>query len=214
MYHYVYKTINLITNKVYIGAHSSDELDDGYLGSGKALKDAIQKHGKDNFQRVILEMFETREQAFRREAEIVTEEFIKEDTNYNMCPGGLGSTVKTEEFKQQVSNKLKGRKFTEEHSRKKSLAQTGPKNHRYGKSNPNNPKLSGPDNGMYGKKHTEDSINLMRQNRKGVDIEYTPELRNKLGESSRGKCWYNNGISSARFLEGIAPAGFVKGRLK
>jgi group I intron endonuclease len=214
MYHYVYKTTNNVTGKIYIGAHSSKILDDDYLGSGKALKDAIKKYGKENFSRCILEFFDTREEAFKKESYLVTEDFIKEDTNYNMCPGGLGSTIKTEEFKNKVSEKLKGRVFTEEHSRKKSLAQTGSKNHRYGKPNPNNPKLSGRDNGMFNKNHTEESKKLMSQNRKLVKVEYTPDLIKKLSSACKGKLWYNNGKVSKRFKEGDQPSGFAKGRLR
>ena len=137
MYHFLYKTTNLLSGKYYIGAHSTNNLDDGYLGSGEQIKDAIKKYGKQSFVREVIEYFDTRESAFIRESEIVTEDFVKEDTNYNMCPGGLGATIKTNEFKKRVSKKLTGRKFSEEHRRNKSLAQTGPKNHRFGKPNPN-----------------------------------------------------------------------------
>lgn len=212
MYHFLYKTTNLITGKYYIGAHSTESLDDGYLGSGEQIKDAVKKYGKGAFVREILEQFETREAAFSREAEIVTEEFVKDGQNYNMCPGGLGATVKTDEFRKRVSAKLIGRKFTEEHSRKKSLAQTGPKNHRYGKTNPNNPKLFGADNGMYGKKHSEKSLELMRTNRSKVVVDITPELSKKLSDACKGKLWYNNGAISKRYLEGKQPPNFVKGR--
>lgn len=212
MYHYVYKTTNIVTGKIYIGAHSSTTISDNYLGSGKILKDAIKKYGKESFSRTILEFFETRDAAFQREAELVTENFIKEDSNYNMCPGGLGSTVKTQEFKNQVSKKLKGRKFSEEHSRNKSLAQTGEKNHRYGKSNPNTPVLYGKDNGMFGRMHSEETKKLISKNRKLAKIEYTAELVTALSEACKGKLWYNDGISSKRFKEGEQPAGYVKGR--
>ena len=212
MYHYVYKTTNVMIGKVYIGAHSSKILNDNYLGSGKTLKHAIKKYGRENFTRTILEFFETREEAFKREAELVTEAFIKEDNNYNMCPGGLGASIKTEEFKNKVSKKLKGRKFTEEHSRNKSLAQTGKKNHRYGKSNPNNPVLYGSENGMFGKKHSEESKKLISQKRKLAKIEYTPKLIGSLSMACKGKLWYNNGVFSKRFIEGEQPDGFIKGR--
>ncbi len=213
MFHYVYKVTNLISGKYYIGAHSTSDLDDGYFGSGIQIKNAIKKYGIENFKFEILEKFETREEAFCREAEIVTEEFVNDQQTYNMTPGGLGSIVKTAKWKQQVSNKLKGRVFSEEHSRKKSLAQTGPKNHRYGKANPNNPKLFGKDNGMFGKSHTLESKQLMSQNRKLSKIEYTPELKASLSNACKGKLWFNDGNISKRFKEGEQPSGFVKGRL-
>lgn len=212
MYHILYKTTNTITGKCYVGAHSTDDLNDGYLGSGQQIKDAIKKYGKQSFVREVLEHFDTRDAAFVREEEIVTEDFIKEDSNYNMCPGGLGASIKTDEFKKQVSAKLTGRKFSEEHSRNKSLAQTGSKNHRYGKSNPNNPKLKGADNGMYNKKHTEETLALMRTNRKKVKVKLTPELSKQLSEACKGKVWYNNGTVSKRYYEGEQPANFIKGR--
>lgn len=212
MYHFVYKTTNNITGKIYIGAHSSKTINDSYLGSGKNLKDSIKNYGKENFTRTILEFFKTREEAFKREAELVTESFIKENTNYNMCPGGLGSSVKTDEFKKSVSEKLKGRKFSKEHSWKKSLAQTGEKNHRYGKPNPNNPKLYGVENGMFGKKHSKETKELISKNRKCSTIVYTEELRFSLSMACKGKLWYNNGKIAKRFKEGEQPEDFVRGR--
>ena len=48
--HYIYLTIN---DMKYIGKHYG-ELDDSYLGSGKILKRAIDKYGKENFTKSIL----------------------------------------------------------------------------------------------------------------------------------------------------------------
>jgi len=54
IYHLVYLTTNLINNKIYIGVHSTYNLDDGYLGSGIGIKNAIKKYGKQNFKRQII----------------------------------------------------------------------------------------------------------------------------------------------------------------
>lgn len=71
-YHYIYKTINLITMRYYYGMHSTYKLDDGYLGSGKRLRYSINKYGEENHVKTILEYFETREELKKRESEIVT----------------------------------------------------------------------------------------------------------------------------------------------
>lgn len=88
MYHYVYKTINLINNKYYIGVHSTHKLNDGYLGSGQIIKDAIVKYGKSNFKIDILKYFETRELALLYEVEIITQDVINDPDSYNLIPGG------------------------------------------------------------------------------------------------------------------------------
>ena len=50
MYGYIYKTTNLLNNKIYIGQKKSNEfLHEKYLGSGKYLLNSIRKHGKENF---------------------------------------------------------------------------------------------------------------------------------------------------------------------
>lgn len=48
----IYKTTNLINNKTYIGQHNGKI--SNYLGSGKLLKQAIKKYGKENFDKYIL----------------------------------------------------------------------------------------------------------------------------------------------------------------
>jgi hypothetical protein len=63
---------------------------DGYMGSGKVIKRAIEKYGVNNFQKVILETFENSEAMYAREKEIVTEEFLSRDDVYNLRRGGLG----------------------------------------------------------------------------------------------------------------------------
>ena len=55
-YHFLYQTKNIITNMTYIGRHSTDNLNDGYLGSGTILKRAIKKYGKHNFEIIILNL--------------------------------------------------------------------------------------------------------------------------------------------------------------
>ena len=89
-YYYLYKITNLLTNKIYIGAHATSNLDDSYLGSGKILKADIKKLGKNNFKKEILEFFDNDNEMFAREAEIVDEAFVARTDTYNLTPGGEG----------------------------------------------------------------------------------------------------------------------------
>lgn len=66
-YHYIYKTTNIITNKYYIGMHSTDDLDDGYVGSGKKLWYSVNKYRKENHKKEILEYLPNRKELSNRE---------------------------------------------------------------------------------------------------------------------------------------------------
>ena len=51
----VYKIINLINGKYYYGIHSTENIFDGYMGSGKTIVNAIKKYGVENFTKEIIE---------------------------------------------------------------------------------------------------------------------------------------------------------------
>lgn len=89
-YHYIYKTTCLITGKFYIGMHSTDNLEDGYLGSGKILRYSVSKHGKDNHLKEIIEFTASREELKIREAEIVNRDLLEQPLNMNLIYGGEG----------------------------------------------------------------------------------------------------------------------------
>ena len=84
----IYKTTNTITNKFYIGKQSSHRT--YYLGSGKLLRKAIAKHGKDNFTKTILEDRLTAKQASEREQYWIAKTGALGNQGYNMNPGGVG----------------------------------------------------------------------------------------------------------------------------
>ena len=90
MFYTIYKTTNNINGKIYIGSHKTKNLDDNYLGSGKYLLRAIEKHGVENFTKEILFVFDNPEDMYAKEAELVDDGFLSEANTYNLKKGGFG----------------------------------------------------------------------------------------------------------------------------
>lgn len=91
MYGYIYKTTNLVNNKIYIGQHKADQFNVTYFGSGKSLLNAINKYGKENFICEILEWCETQSKINSRERYWI-KFYNSRDRNigYNITEGGEG----------------------------------------------------------------------------------------------------------------------------
>ena len=69
------------------------------MGSGYALCHAKKKYGIKNFTKELLFSFETEDEMYDKEREIVNSEFIKRKDVYNQSLGGRGakhSKIKTE----------------------------------------------------------------------------------------------------------------------
>jgi len=158
MKYIIYKTTNRTNSKIYIGAHKTKNIDDGYMGSGTILVRSIKKRGISNFKKEILHIFETSEEMYAKEAEIVNEEFIARKDTYNIKLGGCGGwdyvnanidKFKTAEQRKAASIKaiktlrlrfsngtLKRKKHTEETKKKIGVAnskhQLGECNSQYG----------------------------------------------------------------------------------
>lgn len=90
VFYTIYKTTNKINGKIYIGKHKTVDPNDDYLGSGTVFNEAKVKYGRENFMKEVLFIFDNEAEMDAKEAELVTEEFVLEDTNYNICPGGQG----------------------------------------------------------------------------------------------------------------------------
>lgn len=88
MYYTVYKIINLINNKVYIGIHRTDNLEDSYMGSGQNIKRAIRKYGRENFKKEYLAVFDNIEEMLEMETKLVNREFLDSGLSYNLNEGG------------------------------------------------------------------------------------------------------------------------------
>src|ERR1035437_9505393 len=87
----IYKTTNLINGKYYVGKDEKNNPE--YLGSGKILKLAINKNGRKNFKKEVLETCETREELNEREKFWIN--VLSATTlGYNIADGGTGGKTK------------------------------------------------------------------------------------------------------------------------
>lgn len=109
MKHIVYKIMNNLNSKIYIGVHSTEDVSDSYMGSGVNIKKSIAKHGVENFSKDILFIFDSYDEMLAKEAELVDEAFVLRTDTYNAAIGGLGAPWKmahrddAEELRRKIS---------------------------------------------------------------------------------------------------------------
>jgi group I intron endonuclease len=200
-YHYIYKTTNLLSGKYYLGMHSTNNLEDGYMGSGRRLRRSINKYGKDNHKVEILEFVDTRDKLKEREEEIVNlNEIAKEDCMNLVVGGGGGFTVEI----QSMGGKTTSEKYKDEQV---NWGKKGGKN---------NIKKNGYqillDNrkDWTGRKHSEETKKLMSEASKGQG--------SGKANSQYGTCWITNGVEAKKIkkeeLNTYISQGWEKGRKK
>lgn len=106
-YYIIYETKNLINGKLYRGCHQTENLRDGYLGSGIFFLKALQKYGKENFERKILKFCETIEEMIYYESVFIDEEWVNREDTYNLQTGGLNYGILCEESRNKISTSIK-----------------------------------------------------------------------------------------------------------
>ena len=118
MKHYlIYQIRNKLNGMIYIGQHQTENVDDGYMGSGLRIRRAIEKYGLENFEKTILFECKSEEEMNTKEAEIVNEDFIARDDVYNIMLGGEGGwkSIKScgaSKGGKQTAKKLKAQHLT------------------------------------------------------------------------------------------------------
>lgn len=202
MFFTVYRTTNLINGKFYIGKHKTDDLEDDYLGSGKLLKRAIAKHGRENFKKEILHVFDNEDEMNSKEAELVQ----LNEQSYNLCPGGNGGWgyINSNEEIWRKRNTKAG------YEAAKKYMLDPEKNRRNGQLVKELKlgifKEGCPRGNWLGRKHSPESKEKMRQSSLGkIDGEKNPNY---------GNMWITNGTFNQRIKKGTeVPEGFRPGRV-
>lgn len=128
-----YKTTNTVNGKYYYGIHSTNNLEDGYLGSGRTMIKAIKKYGRKNFTREVIADYPTRKQASKHEALVVTSELVELVECYNGRTGGENSHSPSDEVRKKMSISHIGNKHSAETINKMIQAQSGEKGNNFGK---------------------------------------------------------------------------------
>ena len=114
-YNYIYLITNKINGKIYIGKHSTDNLDDGYMGSGILICKAEYKYGLENFTKEYLAFCDRKEKLNWLERFYIKKYNAKE-CGYNLTDGGDGQSGCS-------WNKGKHNVYTQETLLKMSMAQ-------------------------------------------------------------------------------------------
>lgn len=205
--HYIYKTRCNVTGKWYIGMHSTLDINDGYMGSGKRLRYSIRKYGVENHTKEILEFLPTREELILREREIVNKELISDGKCMNLKEGGSGGWVSKEV---QIRCSIAGGRATSEKIKNdedfkikfsKSMTKTLKEQYKNGIRD-------GFSGVRFNKSHSDETKHLMSEKRKGTG---TGE-----NNSQYGSCWItkdgvNKKIKKEEF-ETYLLDGWLKGR--
>jgi hypothetical protein len=182
--------------------HCTDNLNDGYIGSGTQLKRSIIKHGKENFKREILEFLQNKEELIKREKELINEEVLNDPNSMNLQPGGGGGLSGEEHqrkffragglatlhlLKQYRENHLDKLKNDEEY--REFYLST----------------LKGGNNYWLGKHHKEESKNKIG---KSNSIKQKGDLNSQFGT-----CWITDGFENKKVKkEDAIPEGWELGR--
>lgn len=225
----LYKITNLVNGKMYIGQHVTEDIDDGYMGSGVVMKRALRKYGAENFRKEWLGFYEDKEELDYMERVFVDDTWVSRSDTYNLCVGGKGGQWFGKSLPDSARAKLSqamkgkrirlGKKHTDETKRK--LSERAKKRLAVKSNHPN-----------YGKHNWTGDKNPMKRPevrakisnlRKGTHMNEeqkmrVSEARRKFckehpGSNNRnqGKHWYNNGEKSVLAYE--CPIGYVGGRI-
>lgn len=204
--HYLYKTTCIITDRYYIGMHSTTNIDDGYMGSGTRLKYSIRKYGKENHTKDIMEFFDSRELLIEGEKKAITPDMLVDKMCMNLKEGGSGGFA-NQKHQEKTSKagklafleKLKNDEvFRANHSKKMSDIKK--------KACLNSEIIKNLNYDWTGKKHSGETKKLMSEKKKGLGLGET--------NSQYSTFWITDGVENKK-IKCISeiPDGWKKGRV-
>lgn len=215
MYGYIYKTTNLLNDKIYIGKKKG-EFTEKYKGSGKYLKNAINKYGVENFKVEVIEYCETLEEQNEKEKYWIAYYRNKNAEMYNIADGGDGGDIFSclpQEQLQEIKNYIsycnkngicgnKGKHLSKEHREKISRSNLGKKKSLEAIEKQRQAILGKP---AWNKGLTKDDPRVAKYCRKPGIYKHSEETRNKISNNCKGKLkgriWVNNGVKSKHILK-------------
>lgn len=179
----IYRIINKINGKTYIGQHKYKKLNDNYMGSGVLITKAKKKYGIENFKKEILEFdIPNVDLANDWEQMYILFERVKGKAEYNIANGGNGNKgfhhseetrIKMSEANEGRIPWNKGKHWSEE--TKRIISE----------------KTKGRPSSMKCKHHSEETKRKISKAHKGKCL--SEETKRKISESTNGRLAWNKG---------------------
>lgn len=183
IYRYIYKitcTAGRFKDKFYFGQHTTDNLNDGYKGSGCKLKNYYKKHPND-YVKEIISYHNSQEELNQAEYDII-KPWLNTPMCLNLCDGGDMGTC-SEETKRKIIIALTGKHIPDIVKYKMSISHKGKKN-----SEEHNKHISESKKGIAvrpkGTKLTDEHKQHISEGRRS--IEFSEEHKKKLSLSHIG----------------------------
>lgn len=181
-FYYTYKITLLkgsLAGHYYYGQHRTDNLNDGYAGSGRKIKNYYKKYGKIEHQTYIKEIisfYNNENELNQAEKDLIGDKYKTDELCLNLIPGGTGKGRNkgykhSIETRQKMSISQKGKHLSKETKEKLSKSRIG--------------KFSGTRSEETRKKMSEAA-----KNRKPV----SEETKKKISEAKKGHIPWNKGL--------------------
>lgn len=221
---HVYVTSHVPSGQFYVGVHNGR--DPAYLGSGDRIARMLRKYPRGEFAKQIVASFDTMEEAYDLEAELVDDDLLAHPLCVNISHGGFGAASLTEEAKQKISRAKLGNVHSAETKKKLSkIAKGRPSPNKGNKWTEEmkkslSDKMKGNTPWNKGVKHSEETKKKIAEANTGktswkkglTGFKMKDEQKKKLAEKMTGKVCWNNGERN-RFARECPGEGWVRGRL-